>query len=146
MQRLFRILPEAVADFCREALNILDQRDALLSVIFVDSAKIRELNRRFRAKDAATDVLSFGYGREVLDGHPFLGEIVLSPEIAWRQAWRWHGSPEREIRKLLIHGILHLLGYDHETDAGEMNRLQRNLMRRTALRRTNPLAEARNAT
>ena len=114
-------------------------------MVFVSAGTIRGLNSRFRGKDHETDVLSFSYGGIWLDGRPFLGEIVLAPEVAWRQARRWHGRPDREIRKLLIHGILHLMGYDHEADAGEMNRLQRKLMRSAALRRERLLAGVKDA-
>ncbi len=99
------------------------------------------MNRRFLRRDYATDVLSFGYGKQMVEGRPFLGEVVIAPEVAWRQAFRWHNRPEREFRRLLVHGILHLLGYDHETDSGRMNRLQRKLMRRMAQAREIPAAE-----
>ncbi len=82
----------------------------------------------------------------MLEGKPFLGEIVIAPEIAERQAHYWRNNPEREVRKLLVHGILHLLGYDHETDGGEMNRLQRRLLRRRVFARGDPVAEMRGAT
>lgn len=88
------------------------------------------LNRRYRGKDYATDVLSFEYGGETAEGEPFLGELVLAPHVAATNAIRYGCSPEQEIRKLLVHGLLHLLGYDHETDSGEMNRLQRSVLRR----------------
>ncbi len=65
-----------------------------------------------------------------MEGLPFLGEIVISPQVAYRQALRAGTDPEREMRMLLLHGLLHLLGYDHETDQGEMIRLQHRLMRR----------------
>jgi probable rRNA maturation factor len=61
---------------------------------------------------------------------PYLGDIVISPEVAACNAERWRTSSEKEVRKLLVHGILHLLGYDHETDAGKMERLQARLLRR----------------
>jgi probable rRNA maturation factor len=124
-------------------MRILNCMEHGLAVVFVNAGTMRHLNSRYRGKDRETDVLSFSYGGAWVDGRPFLGEIVLAPAVAWRQARRWHGRPEREIRKLLIHGILHLMGYDHETDAGEMNRRQLRLMRRAALRRGRMLAEAR---
>ncbi len=111
-------------------LTELAQAEASLSVIFVSARKMRALNRLYRGKDYATDVLSFDYDREELEGAPFLGEIVIAPEVALAQAVRYGLSPEAELRKLLVHGILHLLGHDHETDAGEMNRLQGRLLRR----------------
>ena len=95
------------------------------------------LNRLHRGKDYATDVLSFSYEGERDDGLMFLGEIVIAPEVACENARRWNSLPERETRKLLVHGILHLLGYDHEADRGEMNRLQERLLRRRLL----PVAE-----
>lgn len=96
---------------------------------------MRMLNREYRGKDYATDVLSFPYEGEIEDGVPFLGEIVIAPSVAERQARRWRTSMDDEIRKLLLHGILHLLGYDHETDGGEMIRLQERLLRRLKRRR-----------
>jgi len=75
-------------------------------------------------------VLSFGYGGDAIEGSPFLGEIVIAPEVAVKPSIRNHIGPERELRKLLLHGILHLLGYDHESDEGRMNRIQTKLRRR----------------
>lgn len=111
-----------------------------LTVVFVSPRKMRNLNRQFLGRDYVTDVLSFAYEGEIAEGSSFLGEIVIAPEIAWRQARLWRTEPERELRKLLVHGILHLLGYDHESDAGEMNRLQQRLLRRRALSRAFPAA------
>jgi len=91
---------------------------------------MRILNRKYLGRDYATDVLSFGYGEGIVDGVEFLGDIVIAPEVALRQALRWRCRPEQELRKLLVHGMLHLLGFNHETDAGEMNALQRRLLRR----------------
>jgi probable rRNA maturation factor len=105
-------------------------RSAGLGVVFVSARRMREINRRFLDRDYATDVLSFGYGREVVEGVRFLGEVVIAPEVAWRRARLRRDRTEREIRMLLVHGILHLLGYDHETDTGRMARLQRKLLRR----------------
>ena len=91
---------------------------------------MRRLNCEWRKKNYATDVLSFNYDGELVDGLPFLGEIVIAPEIAARRALEYGAAPENEIRKLIVHGALHLLGYDHETDDGEMNRRQKQIMRR----------------
>jgi probable rRNA maturation factor len=102
---------------------------------------MRQLNREYRGRDYATDVLSFGYPGEIVEGQPLLGEIVIAPEVAFRQARNWHSGPEREVRKLLIHGLLHLMGYDHEADNGEMNRIQRRMIRRQAFARGAPIAE-----
>jgi len=91
---------------------------------------MRRLNNEWRKKDYATDVLSFAYGGELVDGMPFLGEIVIAPEVAMRQAAEYGASPELEIRKLIVHGALHLMGYDHESDDGEMNLAQKRVLRR----------------
>jgi probable rRNA maturation factor len=115
-------------------------QERTLTVVFVSPRKMRNLNRQFLGRDYVTDVLSFAYEEEIVEGSPFLGEIVIAPEIAWRHARAWRAEPERELRKLLVHGILHLLGYNHESDAGEMNRLQQRLLRRRALSRTLPAA------
>ena len=112
-----------------------------LTVVFVNPRRMRALNRKYLGRDYATDVLSFNYHGEVVEGFPVLGEVVIAPEIAWSQARRWQVSPEREMRRLLVHGLLHLLGYDHETDAGTMLQLQRRLLRRRAFQQGSPLSE-----
>jgi probable rRNA maturation factor len=106
---------------------------------------MRELNRRYRKRDYPTDVLSFSYGDVKIDRIPFLGEVMISPEIAVHQALQWGVSPERELRMLLLHGILHLLGYDHETDKGQMNRMQAKLLRRKFFMDAPPVARFRSA-
>jgi rRNA maturation RNase YbeY len=116
-----------------------------LTVVFVNPRRMWILNRKFLGRDYATDVLSFSYQGEVAEGLLMLGEIVIAPEIAWSQARRWRVSPEREMRKLLVHGLLHLLGYDHETDAGAMRHLQSRLLRRRACQQGRPLTEMKNS-
>jgi len=74
-----------------------------------------------------------------------LGEIVISPEVASGNARQWNATLQREVRRLLIHGVLHLLGYDHETDKGEMRRLENRLMRSRARIRSGPVGRARYA-
>ena len=117
-----------------------------VTVAIVADAKMRALNRRFRRKDKVTDVLSFpekGSGafftRAGRKRHPtpfpapFLGEIVIARGVAARQA-RVLGHPVRlELRILALHGLLHLLGYDHEADKGQMARVEARLRRRAGL-------------
>lgn len=100
---------------------------AELSVCLVDDAHIQELNRRYRGKDCPTDVLSFpqwewqGEPREAT-GDPavtLLGDVVISLETAARQAEEFGHSLQREVAFLVVHGVLHLLGHEHETAAGE---------------------------
>jgi probable rRNA maturation factor len=129
-QRRYKIYHESVAWFCDTLLRTLGHPNQAVSIAFIGLQAMRALNKRYRQKDFPTDVLSFSYGEMRLDQIPFLGELVISPEIAVRQAVRWGVRPEKELRKLLVHGILHLLGYDHETDRGQMNRIQSKLLRR----------------
>jgi probable rRNA maturation factor len=89
---------------------------------------VRRLNREFRGKDKATDVLSFP-GEESPEGR-HLGDIVISVPTAERQARERGALLEEEVKLLLLHGVLHCLGHDHETDQGEMERLERRLRRR----------------
>jgi len=102
---------------------------------------MRGLNRRYLRRNYATDVLSFSYGSVTMDGINFLGEIVIAPEVAVGQSTSRRLSPERELKRLLLHGILHLMGYDHETDKGQMNHFQAKLLRRKFCRDTRPLAD-----
>ena len=88
---------------------------------------MRTLNRRYRRKDRPTDVLSFP------SNNGLLGDIVISVPYASRQAKRRREPPSREIDRLLLHGFLHLLGYDHETDEGEMDALEAKLRKRLNL-------------
>lgn len=76
-----------------------------------------------------------------MDGLPFLGEVVIAPEVAFNQAVRFKTRPDTEIRRLLVHGVLHLLGYDHGTDGGLMNRLQAGLLRRKFFMSAPPLGD-----
>jgi probable rRNA maturation factor len=100
-----------------------------VSVALVGAARIRALNRRYRGKDAPTDVLSFPG-----DAPGFLGDIVIAAEVARRQADEAGHALGTEVRVLALHGLLHLLGYDHETDQGQMARLEARLRRKAGLR------------
>lgn len=99
-----------------------------ISVVFLDDAGIRELNRDFRGKDAATDVLSFsqyeGDEMPAPDDVVPLGDLVLSVETAAKQAREIGHSEEYEWHRLLVHGLFHLLGYDHERSPDEERLMQ----------------------
>ena len=97
-------------------------------MMFCGDRKIRALNRRYRRKDRPTDVLAFPGA-----ANGFVGDIVISVPYAARQAKRRREPLSREIDRLLLHGFLHLLGYDHETDEGEMDALEADLRRRLKL-------------
>ena len=100
------------------------------SVCLVSDRRIRQLNREFRSTDRVTDVLSFpGDDEPDPDGSVYLGDVVISASSAKREAGRYGHSLNRELETLALHGYLHLLGYDHETDDGHMMRLQQQLQR-----------------
>jgi len=96
---------------------------------FVDEEEMRLLNREWRGKDRPTDVLSFPAGTVAPDGRRHLGDIAICFAVAREQARRRRHAPAREVAILALHGLLHLLGHDHETDDGEMERLERALRR-----------------
>ena len=90
-----------------------------LSIALVDDATMAELNARYRGRARPTDVLSFPLleGEEADHGGNLLGDVVISVETAARQARRAHRGFDSVVARLLVHGTLHLLGYDHQTDA-----------------------------
>jgi len=115
-----------------------------VAVAVVTDARVRALNRQYRHKDYATDVLSFPSANDVADpaearpvtgaAGPYLGDIVIARGVARRQA-QAAGHPEStELRVLALHGLLHLLGYDHEADTGQMARVEKRLRRKGGLR------------
>src|SRR5438874_7193779 len=100
-----------------------------MTVAIVSDARVRALNRRYRRKDNVTDVLSFPS-----DERGYLGDVVIASGVAVRQARDAGHSLATELRVLALHGLLHLLGYDHERDDGRMARLERRLRTRGGLR------------
>lgn len=128
-QRKIEIIAENFQPFTEKSLSIIKEatgRD--LTVAFVSDRKMRELNRMFRHKNSTTDVLSFPFEADEFDQNENnLGDIVISLEQAARQAKENNLDLETEIKQLILHGILHLCGYDHETDKGEMNSLELKL-------------------
>ena len=103
--------------------------------MFLGDVAIRELNRRFRGKRYATDVLSFPSAPEPFEkeNRSHLGEVVISVQRATAQARSNRLSFDDEVKQLILHGLLHLCGYDHETDNGEMNRLELRLRKRLGI-------------
>jgi probable rRNA maturation factor len=102
---------------------------AELTVVFLNNKQMQTYNRKYRKKDYPTDVLSFPVN-EAVDGKRYLGDLLISVPKAASQALEKGHSLSREIRILLLHGILHLLGYDHETDHGQMERLEQRLQKK----------------
>lgn len=82
-----------------------------LSVAFVGQKEIRQLNKKYRKKDKPTDVLSFFYGKT--------GEVVICPDVVNLNAKEYGASPKEELKRVLIHGILHILGYNHQEMVGK---------------------------
>lgn len=116
-------------------LSALELPEAELSVLLTDDAGIRELNREHRSKDKPTDVLAFPMDESVPDPRGILGDVVISLDTAERQA-RSRGRPLiEEVRFLLAHGVLHLVGYDHAEPAEkrEMVAMTRRLVRSAPL-------------
>ena len=123
-QRRRRVQPRRLRRVLEGAARRLGVTGEVSLVLTRDPA-VRALNARYRGKDAPTDVLSFpGPGREAN-----LGDIVISVDTAERNARRMHRTLPRELDVLALHGFLHVLGFDHETDDGEMDRLERRLRR-----------------
>ena len=105
----------------------------VVSIALVTDAHMRKLNRRYRGKDHVTDVLSFeASSPQPPASSPYMGEIVIARGVARRQARAARHSLTAELRVLSLHGLLHLLGYDHETDteAGEMERHETEILGR----------------
>lgn len=99
-----------------------------LAIRFVGDRAMRRLNREYRQRDTTTDVLSFP-GEISIEGAHF-GDIAISVPAARRQARAAGHGIDRELRVLILHGILHCMGHDHETDRGQMARLERRLRRK----------------
>ena len=126
------ILQKRVADLTELALSRFLARarraaglQGAVNVLVTSSAEMKSLNRRFRGKDKPTDVLSFpadpGAQKQ------FAGEIAISAEIATKNAHTLGHSPAQEVKILVLHGVLHLRGYDHERDRGQMARREEQL-------------------
>ena len=126
----------ALREYEREVKNVLDLGQRNFNVCFVTDEEISQMNSVYRGKAVPTDVLSFPWEGEGESGpeefgagefRNFLGDIVISVAMAERNAKAEGHSTEEEIRLLVLHGVLHLLGYDHEMDQGEMKSLELSL-------------------
>ena len=134
-QRRRKIDTKQWREFGENALQAIGTNRNGATIAFVSDDVIKKLNRGFRGKDHVTDVLSFPAEQsefEKAEGSS-LGDVVISIEQAARQA-KEHGlSLEHEMSQLILHGLLHLSGYDHETDRGEMDRLELRLRKRLGI-------------
>ena len=127
-QRRLKLDTEAWSTFADKALDAIGKNESSATIAFVSDKRIRELNQQFRGVDKATDVLSFPAEEQAN-----LGDIAVSVDTAAVQAKDNGLTLEGEIAQLILHGLLHLCGYDHETDNGEMNRLELRLRRKLGI-------------
>jgi probable rRNA maturation factor len=145
-QRRIPLAIGPLTSFCERAQRELGFPEESVTVCFVSDPAIARMNRKFRDKQGPTDVLSFpahrsrAHGaRSLLRTRPtrsdhYVGDIVISPETARRYARRRSHGLASELRVLILHGMIHLAGFDHENDSGEMMQLERHLRRRLGLR------------
>jgi len=116
----------------QKVLEVVEEGQSELCLVLIGNAEIRKLNAKFRKKDYPTDVLSFPAGDRLPEGEPILGDVVISVEKAKAQSRERRRTLNEEMVTLLIHGIVHLLGYDHERsskDARIMERLEKKIYR-----------------
>jgi probable rRNA maturation factor len=143
-QRAVRVARRPLQAFLRRVKSELGLDQADLTVCLVSDAEIARMNETFRKKKGPTDVLSFPTvtrrrpvrlrrGSQAVEADAHLGDIAISPATARRYAKKYGRRLSSELRVLILHGVLHLLGYDHETDRGEMDRVERKLRKRFGL-------------
>jgi probable rRNA maturation factor len=152
-QRKEKVAKKEWKEFAISVLKALNLEEVEVSIVFVGDQKIKSLNKEFRGFDKPTDVLSFSYGVNeasqdsetntlTLDGFStkddpnnalasfegnYLGDVVISTQTATLYAKKLGLTFDQEIKILILHGLLHLSGYDHETDNGEMDELEQSL-------------------
>jgi probable rRNA maturation factor len=100
-----------------------------ITLILVNNRTIKKLNKKFLKRNYPTDVLSFPLDEKILNGSYYLGDIAISVPQAFKQCFKLSHGLERELELLTIHGFLHLLGFDHEKDKGEMKAEEEKLKR-----------------
>jgi probable rRNA maturation factor len=151
-QRTVRIARPALESFLRRIRHHLRLGKAEVTIAFVTDAEIARLNRAYRKKKGPTDVLSFPaiahrtpislpaappflavQATATIPAQTYLGDIAISPATARRNARKFGHTFPDELRILMLHGVLHLLGYDHETDDGQMDRLEQTLRQELGL-------------
>jgi probable rRNA maturation factor len=130
-QRRVRVAVHPLQRFYERVRGELGFAPESVTVQLVSDKDMAQLNLTFRNKKGPTDVLSFpANGARPAPGAQYIGDIAISPETARRNARQFSRSLAMEMKILLLHGMIHLAGYDHETDRGEMERLERRLRKR----------------
>lgn len=134
-QRRRKINARQSREFGEKALRAIGSAARDVTIVFVSDRSIKDLNRQFRGKKQATDVLSFPTEAEPFEAEnrKHLGDVVISVERAGAQAKANRLSFSSEVEQLMLHGLLHLCGYDHESDNGKMNRLEQKLRRKLGI-------------
>ena len=143
-QRAARLARPPLEAFLRRVKHELGLEEAGLTVRLVSDAEISRMNETFRKKKGPTDVLSFPMmarqrpvrlrrGSRTVRAGEYLGDIAISPATAQRYAKKNGRKLSSELQVLILHGVLHLLGYDHETDRGKMDRIEQKLRKRLGL-------------
>ena len=131
-QRLFKLERQPIGSLGQAVLARIERATCSATITFIRDREMQTLNRTYRNIDKPTDVLAFAYHEGMSDNEPaynpdFLGDVIISVETANQYADEQGIEFATEIHWLVIHGLLHLAGYDHETDNGEMRRLERRL-------------------
>jgi probable rRNA maturation factor len=143
-QRTVRLARRPLELFLGRVRDELGLEETAVTVCFVSDAEIARMNEEYRKKKGPTDVLSFPAvrrrrpvrlrrGRRAVKDTEYLGDIAISPATARRYAKKSQRTLPSELRVLILHGVLHLLGYDHETDRGEMARVESRLRKRLGI-------------
>jgi probable rRNA maturation factor len=134
-QRKLKVDCDRWQAFAERALAMVPANSDSVTVAFVSDCAMSALNRMWRGKRVTTDVLSFPAEQDEFEksGGLSLGDVVISVEQAARQAKENRMSLDDEIAQLILHGMIHLCGYDHATDNGEMNRLELRLRKKLGI-------------
>jgi probable rRNA maturation factor len=133
-QSRIRVATGPLGSFLLDVKRALRLGSRDVTVCLVSDAEIGRMNRKFRGKPKSTDVLSFpAHGNGTGQSAANLGDIAIAPGVARRNARRFGRTLPEELRVLILHGMLHLVGYDHETDRGEMDRIEHRLRARLGL-------------
>ena len=144
-QRAVRVSRRPLETFLRRVQKQLGLGEASATICLVSDAEIARMNKTYRKKTGPTDVLSFpaiakrargslrAASKKKKEGE-FLGDVAIAPATARRYAKKNRRTLASELRVLILHGVLHLMGYDHETDRGEMDRVEQKLRKRFGLK------------
>jgi probable rRNA maturation factor len=135
-QKRVRVELPSLEKFVRKVKRELRLDGRELAICLVSNAEMARLNKTYRGKQGPTDVLSFSASVEAAfrrASSKSLGDIAIAPMVARRNAKRYGRTLRDELRILILHGVLHLMGYDHELDSGQMERRERLLRRRLGL-------------